>query len=282
MEFLGELRGAPAAAALVERQKATIEELGKRGAVPCLGVLRFGEDPADGAYIKGIEKRFAQAGARVEIRQIDKGCTQAGAEAALLQMNENPAIHGILVLRPAPKGIDEKRLQAIISAKKDVDGMGYEAAGRLLLGEDCFAPCTAVAVMKVLEHYGIDLKGKRVAVIGRSNVVGKPLSLLLLRADATPTVCHTRTKNMAEICKNADVVISCAGKINAVTEDMISPAAVLADVGMNTDESGKLCGDISKTANRKAAAFTPVPGGVGVVTTAVLLSHTVAAAENEL
>ena len=186
-------------------------------------------------------------------------------------------MHGILLFMPLPKHLDADRLRTLIPAEKDADGANPLSAGLLMGGRDCFAPCTAEAVIRLIEHYKIDLGGKNVCIIGRSNVVGKPLGLLLLGKNATVTVCHTATRNLAAHTLNADIIIASVGKPEMITADMVTERSILIDVGINT-VNGKLCGDIAAEACQKAAAYTPVPGGVGALTTAVLLMHTVQAA----
>ena len=200
------------------------------------------------------------------------------AQAALTELNEDKSVHGILVLRPLPARIDEDKLMRLIPAEKDVDGMGMLNAGLLLMGKRCFAPCTAQAVMELISYYGIELNGKAVCIIGRSNVAGKPLAMLLLKENATPTICHTKTADIKKACLDADIIIASAGSAGMLKADMVNEASVLIDVGINL-VGGRLTGDVSREACERAAMYTPVPGGIGAVTTAVLLMHTVEAAE---
>ena len=204
-------------------------------------------------------------------------CTQEEAEEAISKLAADDSVHGILLFMPLPKHLDADRLRTLIPAEKDADGANPLSAGLLMGGRDCFAPCTAEAVIRLIEHYKIDLGGKNVCIIGRSNVVGKPLGMMLLGKNATVTVCHTATRNLAAHTLNADIIIASAGKPEMITADMVTERSILIDVGINTVD-GKLCGDIAAEACQKAAAYTPVPGGVGALTTAVLLMHTVQAA----
>lgn len=272
-----ELRGAEAASAICTDAMRQTATLVKSGIVPCLGVVRIGDDAADAAYERGLMKRFAAAGADVKRVLLDGDCTQAEAETAIKALAECGTVHGILLFLPVPKHLDADRLRALIPAEKDVDGANPLSAGLLMGGRDCFAPCTAEAVIRLIEHYEIDLCGRNVCVIGRSNVVGKPLGLLLLGKNATVTVCHTATRSLAAHTANADIIIASAGKPAMITADMVTERSILIDVGINTVD-GRLCGDASAEACQKAAAYTPVPGGVGALTTAVLLMHTVRAA----
>lgn len=272
-----ELRGAEAANAICADEMRQIGALIKRGIVPCLGVVRIGYDAADGAYERSINKRFDAAGAKVKSISLSSCCTQGEAEEAIAKLAADGSVHGILLFMPVPKTLDADRLRALIPAEKDVDGANPLSAGLLMGGRDCFAPCTAEAVIRLIEHYKIALGGKNVCIIGRSGVVGKPLGMMLLGQNATVTVCHTATRDLAAHTLNADIIIASAGKPAMITADMVTERSILIDVGINTVE-GKLCGDIAAEACQKAEAYTPVPGGVGALTTAVLLMHTVRAA----
>ena len=265
-----ELRGTEAASAICTDAMRQTAELIERGIAPCLGVVRIGCDEADAAYERGIRKRFDAAGAKVD-------CTQEEAEEAIAKLAADDSVHGILLFMPLPKHLDADRLRTLIPAEKDADGANPLSAGLLMGGRDCFAPCTAEAVIRLIEHYKIDLGGKNVCIIGRSNVVGKPLGLLLLGKNATVTVCHTATRSLAAHTLNADIVIASAGSPAMISADMVTERSILIDVGINT-VNGKICSDIAAEACQKAAAYTPVPGGVGALTTAVLLMHTVQAA----
>lgn len=272
-----ELRGAEAAYALNKAALRHTEALAERGITPCLGIVRIGCDAAGAAYERGLMKRFAAAGADVKRVLLDGACTQAEAEKAIKALAECDTVHGILLFLPVPKHLDADRLRLLIPAKKDVDGASPLSAGLLTGGGDCFVPCTAEAVVRLMEHYEIDPCGKSVCIVGRSAVVGKPLGLLLLNKNATVTVCHTATRSLAAHTVSADIIIASAGSPAMISADMVAERSILIDVGINTVD-GRLCGDASTEACQKAAAYTPVPGGVGALTTAVLLMHTVQAA----
>lgn len=273
-----ELRGAPVARAITEGLQNDIEKLKTRGVTPCLAVVRVGARGDDLSYEKGIAKRFAEAGCEVKSVPLAEDCAQNELEAAMLNLNGDKTVHGILVLRPLPKAIDAARVASLVSPEKDVDGMNALSLGRVLMGdENAFAPCTAKAVIEVLDHYGIPLAGKRVTLVGRSAVVGKPLLALLVARDATVTVCHTKTVDLTAECRRADILVACAGKAGLITKGHIGENCVVIDVGVNVVEE-KLMGDVSPDAYEIAKSYTPVPGGVGAVTNAVLLSHTVRAA----
>ncbi len=276
---MGELRGAPVAAAILEGLAPDIARLNARGITPCLGVVRVGSREEDLSYERGLRKRFEAAGAALHPVVLPGDCTQAELEGAIRSLNADAGVHGILLFRPLPTGLDSSLAEELVSPAKDVDGMSPHNGGRLLFGwKNAFAPCTAEAVMELLSHYKIPLAGKRAVIVGRSAVVGKPLALLLLAQNATPTLCHTKTADLAAECRRADILVACAGKAGLVTADMVNENTVVIDVGMSM-ANGRLMGDVSPEAAQKAAAFTPVPGGVGAVTNTVLLSHTAKSAQ---
>jgi len=254
--------------------------LAAAGHVPGLAVILVGDDPASQVYVRNKIKACAEAG----IRSIHETYPAELAESALLDriaaLNADPSVHGILVQMPLPPHISAQRVIEAIDAGKDVDGYSVESAGRLLAGLPGFRPCTPWGCMTLIESTGIPLRGKHAVVIGRSNTVGKPMALLLLQADATVTVCHSRTPDLAEHTRRADVVVAAVGRANTLTADMVKPGAVVIDVGMNRNAAGKLCGDVDFAGVAQVAgAITPVPGGVGPMTIAMLLSNTVDAAE---
>jgi methylenetetrahydrofolate dehydrogenase (NADP+)/methenyltetrahydrofolate cyclohydrolase len=254
--------------------------LSQAGLVPALAVILVGEDPASQVYVRNKIKACAEAG----IRSIHDTYSADLAEAALLDriaaLNADPSVHGILVQMPLPPHISAPRVIEAIDASKDVDGYSVESAGRLLAGLPGFRPCTPWGCMALIESTGISLRGKHAVVIGRSNTVGKPMALLLLQADATVTVCHSRTPDLGEHTRRADVVVAAVGRARTLTADMVKPGAIVIDVGMNRDAAGKLCGDVDfEGIAQVAGAITPVPGGVGPMTIAMLLSNTVDAAE---
>ena len=254
--------------------------LASAGQVPGLAVILVGDDPASQVYVRNKVKACAEAG----IRSIQENYPADLAEAALLAriaaLNADDTVHGILVQMPLPPQISAQRVIEAIAASKDVDGYSVESAGRLLAGLPGFKPCTPWGCMKLIESTGIALRGKHAVVIGRSNTVGKPMALMLLQADATVTVCHSRTPDLGAHTRQADVVVAAVGRAGTLTADMVKPGAVVIDVGMNRAADGKLCGDVDFAGVAEVAgAITPVPGGVGPMTIAMLLSNTVDAAE---
>jgi len=253
--------------------------LAAAGRTPGLAVILVGEDPASQVYVRNKIKACAEAG----IRSIQENYSADLAEAALLAriaaLNADDTVHGILVQMPLPPQISAQRVIEAIAASKDVDGYSVESAGRLLAGLPGFKPCTPWGCMKLIESTGIALRGKLAVVIGRSNTVGKPMALLLLQADATVTVCHSRTPNLGEHTRRADVVVVAVGRAGTLAADMVRPGAIVIDVGMNRNAAGKLCGDVDFAGVAEVAgAITPVPGGVGPMTVACLMFNTLQAA----
>lgn len=272
-----ELRGAPVARAIMDKTAGEITRLAQAGIMPKLAVFRVGSREDDIAYERSIIKRFSAAGAAAEVMALSEDATQEELEAAVRRAADDESVHGILVFSPLPKKFNAGRIRMLIPAEKDVDGMTDASLAGVFRGDkNAFAPCTAQAVVEILRYYGMEnLAGKRVTVVGRSTVVGKPLAMLLLRMNATVTVCHTKTTDTAAECRRADVVIACAGQARMVTDEYMSAGQTIIDVGINADGDG-ICGDVDYAAAQSiVAAATPVPGGVGAVTTAVLLSHTV-------
>ncbi|HEV7574798.1 MAG TPA: bifunctional methylenetetrahydrofolate dehydrogenase/methenyltetrahydrofolate cyclohydrolase FolD [Caldimonas sp.] len=254
--------------------------LAAAGHVPTLAVILVGADPASQIYVKHKMKACAETG----IRSLQETHPAELSEADLLQriaaLNVDPSVHGVLVQMPLPAHISAERVIEAIDPGKDVDGFSVESAGRLVAGLPGFRPCTPWGCMTLIRSTGMDLRGKHAVVVGRSNTVGKPMALLLLQADATVTVCHSRTPDLGEHTRRADVVVVAVGRANTLTADMVKPGAVVIDVGMNRNAAGKLCGDVDFAAvSQIAGAITPVPGGVGPMTIAMLLSNTVDAAE---
>lgn len=276
------LKGKPAADAMIARMRDRAEALKARGAEPVLCVVRVGERADDLSYEKGVVKRCEQVG--VTLRQVilPETVTQAEFEAAFEAVNRDPKVHGILLFRPLPKSLDSERIRKLFDPNKDVDGWTDGSLAGVYANTDLgFAPCTAQAVIEILRHYGIDPKGKRAVVIGRSLVIGRPVSMLLMHANATVMTCHTRTVDVPAIAREADILVCAAGVMKSVTEAYTNPDQVVVDVGIHFDEeTGKLCGDVDfDRVAPVVKAITPVPGGVGSVTTCVLLDHVLKAAE---
>ena len=279
-----ELRGLPVSEAIGAevREKAQAVEvmLGRR---PHLSIVRCGEDPADIAYEKSALKKAEAFGLSADVKPFPETVSDSVFMHEFAELNEDRATDGILLMRPLPSQINEGFIISCMDAMKDVDGVSPVNAAGLYLGTDGFAPCTAEAVMEILKYYQIPLEGKRAVILGRSNVVGKPLALLLLKENATVTICHSRTPEPEKICRKADILISACGKAKYVTENFIKKGAVVIDVGMDLDENGELCGDVDyESCRKKASAMTPVPGGVGTVTTAVLMRHVLEAANRDI
>lgn len=275
--------GKKLAAAVKAEAAAEVQQLKEQGVVPCLAVLLVGEDPASQVYVRGKANDCAECGIESRVIRLDAATTQEELLAQIEALAADDAVHGILVQLPLPAHIDEAAVIAAIPPEKDVDGFTPVNAGRLLTGEPCFAPCTPAGCLRMIRSTGIDITGKRAVVVGRSNIVGKPAALLLLAENATVTVCHSRTQNLADICREADILVAAVGRQGFITGDMIKPGAVVIDVGINRGEDGKLHGDVDfDAACEKASFITPVPGGVGLMTRAMLMKNTVAAARAAL
>ena len=268
--------------------KAFKEEIAQRtakmiagGITPHLAVVLVGENPASQVYVRNKENGCIKAGMRSTVIRLNEDCSQEELEKTVIGLNEDESVHGILVQLPLPKALDEARVLRLINPDKDVDGFHAMNSGRLMNGQPGFVPCTPLGVMKLLESYGIDPTGKHAVVNGRSNIVGKPMAMLLLQANATVTVCHSRTQNLAEITKQADILVAAVGRANFVTADMVKPGAAVIDVGINRVD-GKLVGDVDFDAVGEVAGYiTPVPGGVGQMTIAMLLANTLDAAAKQ-
>ena len=275
------LKGKPVADALIARMRETADALKNRGVEPTLCVVRVGERADDLSYEKGVRKRCAEVG--VTLRQVilPETVSQDEFEAAFEAVNRDPAVHGILLFRPLPKTLDSERIRKLFDPGKDVDGWTDGSLAGVYANTDIgFAPCTAQAVLELLRFYGIDPKGKRATVIGRSLVIGRPVSMLLMHANATVTTCHTRTVDVPSIAREADILVCAAGVMKSVTEEFTNPDQIVVDVGIHFDEeTGKLCGDVDfDRVAPVVKAITPVPGGVGGITTCVLLDHVLKAA----
>lgn len=275
------LKGAPVADALTEQLKAKADALKAKGITPTLAILRMGENDSDLSYERGAMKRCEKIGIAVKQIILDVNCCQAELMAEIEKINNDKGIHGCLMFRPLPKHIEERVVCEALAPEKDVDCITSGSLYTVLVGKGGgFAPCTAQSCIEILEYYGVDLTGKRVAVIGRSLVIGKPVSLMLQAKNATVTMCHTKTVDMPDVCREAEILIVAAGHANTVDWTYVHPNQIVIDVGINTDAAGKLCGDVDFDAvEPHVKAITPVPGGVGSVTTAVLCKHVIEAAE---
>ena len=276
------LKGAPVSAAIREWAAEEIKQL--QGSVPKLAIIRVGEKPDDMSYERSAVKKMEAFGLRVQTFVFPKDISDEEFKEAFQKINKDPDVTGILLLRPLPRQIKEKEIEAMIDPRKDLDGISPVNIAKVFSGDPSgFAPCTAEAVIEILKANNISIEGKRAAVIGRSMVIGKPLSMLLLKENATVTICHTRTKELPEICRQAEILVAAAGKAGMVEESGVSDGAVVIDVGINVDENGKLCGDVDQASmESRNLLLTPVPGGVGAVTTAVLAKHLIQAARSNV
>lgn len=276
------LKGAPVSAAIREWAAEEIKQL--QGPVPKLAIIRVGEKPDDMSYERSAVKKMEAFGLRVQTFVFPKDISDEEFKEAFQKINKDPDVTGILLLRPLPGQIKEKEIEAMIDPKKDLDGISPVNIAKVFSGDSSgFAPCTAEAVIEILKANNISIEGKRAAVIGRSMVIGKPLSMLLLKENATVTICHTRTKELPKICRQAEILVAAAGKAGMVEESWASDGAVVIDVGINVDENGKLCGDVDQASmENRNLLLTPVPGGVGAVTTAVLAKHLIQAARSSV
>ena len=251
-----------------------------QGITPGLAVVLVGDNPASQVYVRNKVKACGDAGLNSVLEKYPADMTEAALLARIDVLNADPSVHGILVQLPLPAHIDSHKVIEAISPAKDVDGFHVASAGALLVGQPGFWPCTPYGCMKMLESIGYDLRGKHAVVIGRSNIVGKPMALMLLQQNATVTVCHSATANLKAMTLQADVIVAAVGKQNVLTADMVKPGAVVLDVGMNRNAEGKLCGDVDYAGvSQVASHITPVPGGVGPMTIAMLLVNTMEAAE---
>lgn len=271
------LDGKALAAKIKERVREEAANLPRR---PGLAVVLVGNDPASRVYVTSKRKDCEECGFYSEEYALLEETTQAELLELVETLNGREDIDGILVQLPLPAHLNEEAVIEAISPRKDVDGFHPMSAGNLLIGRPGFLPCTPAGVMELLDEYGVEPSGKQAVVVGRSNIVGKPMALLLLRRSATVTVCHSRTSDLAEVCRQADILVSAVGRTKLITADMVKPGAVVVDVAMNRDDNGKLCGDVDFAAVApKTSLITPVPGGVGPMTRAVLMQNTLLAAK---
>lgn len=273
-----ELRGKKVSDGIKEYVSKELETL---SFVPKLAIVRVGENPDDMSYERGATKKLKSFGLDVASYVFPQDISDEDFKKAFKDINEDDEVTGILLLRPLPRTINEKDIENMIDPKKDLDGISPINIAKVFAGDTSgFSPCTAEAVIEVLKAYDIELTGKRVTVVGRSMVVGKPVSMLLLKENATVTMTHTRTADLKKTCSDAEIVIAAAGRAKMLNSDYCGQDAVMIDVGINVDENGKLCGDVDyATLDGKASAATPVPGGVGTITTAVLAKHLIQAAK---
>ncbi len=257
------------------------QALKARGITPRLAIVLVGEDPASQVYVKHKVNDSQQTGLEATLERFPADLTEAALLAHIDKLNNDPAVHGILVQLPLPKHMDAHKVIERIAPAKDVDGFHVASAGALMVGQPGFWPCTPFGCMKMIESIGYNLRGKHAVVIGRSNIVGKPMALMLLQQNATVTICHSATPDLKAMTLQADVIVAAVGKQNVLTADMVKPGAVVIDVGMNRNAEGKLCGDVDFDGVKEVAGWiTPVPGGVGPMTRAMLLVNTLTAAEN--
>lgn len=273
------LMGKEVSARIKSELKSEVEELKSKGINPGLAVIIVGEDPASQVYVRNKERACEECGIYSEKYALPEETTQDELLRLIDELNNKSSISGILVQLPVPKHIDEKTIINAIDPKKDVDAFHPVNVGKIMVGDYDFVPCTPAGVMELIKESGIDVNGKECVVVGRSNIVGKPQAMLLLHQNGTVTICHSRTKDLAEKTKNADILVAAVGIPNFIKGDMIKEGAVVIDVGINRLENKKLCGDVEfETAEKVAGAITPVPGGVGPMTIAMLMKNTVKAA----
>ena len=282
---MGEIiKGKPVGDALSEVLKGECEALVKDGIQPKLAILRVGAKPNDLSYEKGALKKCDTIGIKAEVTELPEGTTQEQYIEALEKLNKDSSVHGILTFRPLPKGIDEEVIKNVIAPEKDVDCFSPMNTAKLMEGDKTgFPPCTPTAVVEILKHYNVPLKGAKVVVLGRSMVVGKPVSMLLLGENATVTICHSKTQDLQKVCADADVLVAGVGRARMVTADYVKEGAVVIDVGINAKpEGGGICGDVdTDDVLAKASMVTPVPAGVGSVTTSILAKHVIKACKQQ-
>ena len=275
--------GKAIAAALRGEIAAETAALKEKGITPGLAVILVGDDPASQTYVRNKQKACEEVGFYAEQITLPATTTQQELLALVQELNAREDIHGILCQLPLPRGLDDSTVIAAISPAKDVDAFHAENVGHIMIGDQHFLPCTPAGVMELIHRSGIAVEGKHCVVIGRSNIVGKPMAMLLLQENGTVTICHSRTQDLAAICRQADILVAAVGRAKFVTADMVKPGATVIDVGINRDENGKLCGDVDFSAVEPiAGAITPVPGGVGPMTIAMLMKNTLTAAKAKI
>ena len=272
--------GKAVSAAVRAEVAAEVAQLKEKGITPGLAVIIVGDDPASRVYVNNKKKACSEVGMYSEEFALPADTTQEELLALVASLNGRSDINGILCQLPLPKGLSDKDVIEAIAPTKDVDAFHAQNVGNIMIGDYSFLPCTPAGVMELLHRAGVEVAGKRCVVIGRSNIVGKPMAMLLLHENGTVTVCHSRTQDLAAICREADILVAAVGKAKFVTADMVKPGAAVIDVGMNRDENGKLCGDVDYDAVEPIAGYiTPVPGGVGPMTIAMLMKNTLMAAK---
>lgn len=274
--------GKTVSAAVKQRVADEVKILNQKGVSVCLAVILVGEDPASKIYVSNKKKACEQLGIISKEYVLPSSTDQEEILSLIEQLNNDKTVNGILCQLPLPKGLDEKAVIDAISPEKDVDAFHPVNVGKIMIGDYDFLPCTPAGIMEMLAYYNIDVSGKECVVIGRSNIVGKPMSMLLLHKNGTVTICHSKTKNLCEVTSKADILVAAVGKANFVTADMVKDGAVVIDVGMNRNSDGKLCGDVDfQAVSQKASYITPVPGGVGPMTIATLMQNTLTAAKRQ-
>jgi len=273
--------GKAVSARLREAIKAETAQLTAAGTTPGLAVVLVGDDPASHTYVNNKKKACAEVGFYSEVHELPASTTQQELMALVDKLNRQDSIHGILVQSPLPSHLDEEAVVMAIDPNKDVDAFHPVNVGHIMIGDYRFLPCTPAGIMELLKAYDIEVKGRECVVIGRSNIVGKPMAMLLLHSHGTVTICHSRTRDLPAVARRADILVSAVGKAGFVTADMVKPGAVVIDVGMNRNAQNKLCGDVDFDAVKEVASYiTPVPGGVGPMTITMLLRNTLTAAKN--
>ncbi len=274
--------GKAVSAYIKEQVKGEVATLSENGSVPALAVIIVGDDPASKVYVGNKKKACEMTGMRSVEYALPAETTEEELLALISELNNDKEINGILCQLPVPKHINEDKIIDAIAPEKDVDGFSAENVGKIWLGKYEISPCTPMGVIELLDYYNIPLEGKNCVIVGRSNIVGKPMAALLLERNATVTVCHSRTKDLTSFTKNADVIVAAVGRANFITADMVKDGAVVVDVGINRLENGKLCGDVDfENVKDKVSFITPVPGGCGPMTIAVLMKNTLAAYKNQ-
>lgn len=270
-----------AAKVFLENIKMESEKLIEKGINPLLAIVRVGRKEDDIAYEKSILKNCEKVNITGQVHECDENIDMESFSKLIQELNRDKSVHGILIFRPLPKHLDENVIKHIIDPNKDVDCMNPLNLARIFEGDlTGYLPCTPAAVMEIIKHFNIDVKGKKVAILGRSMVVGRPLAMMMLKEDATVTICHSKTENLKEVVSSADIVAAAIGKAKFISKDFIKDGAVVIDVGINVDDDGNLCGDVDFEAVKdKASLITPVPGGVGSVTTAILLKNVIKGAK---